>query len=133
MSKHCYCRKINKVNDVQITVGSFARGKNNCQFPYCLKYSLMTWGKSLLLVGLFNSFGLVSAERCVPGETKQVDCNRCRCLADGKGFACTRRFCLPEERHGHRAKRQGNKSILALVCKFWIVFLTKLKSADQGK
>lgn len=51
---------------------------------------------------------MIIGERCTPGETKQVDCNRCRCLADGKGFACTRRFCLPEERRGgNRNKRQG--------------------------
>lgn len=69
-----------------------------------------------------------SGERCTPGETKQVDCNRCRCLANGSGFACTRRFCLDSERH-NRPKRQGtNKvimylqkrvSILSSTCNAW--------------
>lgn len=40
---------------------------------------------------------------CTPNETKQEDCNRCKCAANGIGWFCTRKACPPrEKRHASR-------------------------------
>jgi len=31
--------------------------------------------------------------KCKPGETKMKECNSCKCVGDGSGFACTKMFC----------------------------------------
>lgn len=40
---------------------------------------------------------------CTPNETKQEDCNRCKCAANGIGWFCTRKACPKrEKRHAAR-------------------------------
>lgn len=40
---------------------------------------------------------------CTPNETKQEDCNRCKCAANGIGWFCTRKACPPrDKRHASR-------------------------------
>ncbi|XP_055628267.1 uncharacterized protein LOC129769814 [Toxorhynchites rutilus septentrionalis] len=56
--------------------------------------------KSLLIIAavLFaGALALESGQVCEPGTNFMVDCNTCRCSADGKLVSCTRKFCLPEE------------------------------------
>ncbi|CAG5026684.1 unnamed protein product [Parnassius apollo] len=36
-------------------------------------------------------------KQCRPDEVFEIDCNMCRCNADGKSFSCTRRACYPED------------------------------------
>lgn len=39
---------------------------------------------------------------CTPNETKQEDCNRCKCAANGIGWFCTRKPCPREKRRAAR-------------------------------
>lgn len=34
---------------------------------------------------------------CQPGEHFKVDCNSCKCAADGKHARCSKKRCIPEE------------------------------------
>lgn len=44
-----------------------------------------------------------NSQVCTPNETKQEDCNRCKCAANGIGWFCTRKACPPrEKRHAAR-------------------------------
>ncbi|XP_029731726.2 kielin/chordin-like protein [Aedes albopictus] len=55
--------------------------------------------RSLLLIAAVLVAGALSLEagqRCEPGSTFKMDCNTCRCSADGMVVSCTRKFCLPE-------------------------------------
>ncbi|CAH2057071.1 unnamed protein product, partial [Iphiclides podalirius] len=36
-------------------------------------------------------------QTCRPDEVFEMDCNMCRCNADGTSFSCTRRACYPDE------------------------------------
>jgi hypothetical protein len=35
--------------------------------------------------------------QCQPGEHFKVDCNSCKCTADGKHARCSKRRCLTDE------------------------------------
>lgn len=55
--------------------------------------------RSLLLIAAVLVTGALSLEagqRCEPGSTFKMDCNMCRCSADGMVVSCTRKFCVPE-------------------------------------
>uniref|UniRef100_A0A6M2DWP0 Putative pacifastin protease inhibitor n=1 Tax=Xenopsylla cheopis TaxID=163159 RepID=A0A6M2DWP0_XENCH len=43
---------------------------------------------------------------CTPGERTNVDCNTCTCSANGSGYACTRKMCLPAV---HDRKRRSDE------------------------
>lgn len=55
--------------------------------------------RSLLLIAAVLVAGALSLEagqRCEPGSTFKMDCNMCRCSADGMVVSCTRKFCVSE-------------------------------------
>ncbi|EAT48407.1 AAEL000551-PA [Aedes aegypti] len=55
--------------------------------------------RSLLLIAAVLVAGALSLEagkQCEPGSTFKLDCNTCRCGADGKVMSCTRKFCVPD-------------------------------------
>ncbi|GLV39866.1 hypothetical protein CBL_08070 [Carabus blaptoides fortunei] len=45
----------------------------------------------------FTGDGTQDAQLCFPSEYFKVDCNVCRCSADGKTYACTRKACPREQ------------------------------------
>lgn len=56
--------------------------------------------RSLLLIAAVCVAGVVSlsdSQVCKPGSNFKIDCNSCRCSADGKLMSCTRKFCIPQE------------------------------------
>ncbi|XP_058832394.1 uncharacterized protein LOC131690546 [Topomyia yanbarensis] len=56
--------------------------------------------RSLLIITTFlvvGALALQDGQVCEPGSNFKVDCNVCRCSADGKLMSCTRKFCLPDE------------------------------------
>ncbi|XP_062564093.1 uncharacterized protein LOC134226960 [Armigeres subalbatus] len=56
--------------------------------------------RSLLLIAAVLVTGALSlgvGQQCAPGSTFKLECNTCRCSADGKLMSCTRKFCLPDE------------------------------------
>ncbi|XP_055536341.1 U-reduvitoxin-Pr21-like [Wyeomyia smithii] len=57
---------------------------------------------TIITVGVF---ALQDGQKCEPGTDFMVDCNMCRCSADGKIMSCTRKFCV-EEGQGDDPKAQ---------------------------
>lgn len=56
--------------------------------------------RSLLLIAavlVAGALALEPGQKCEPGRTFKVECNTCRCSADGTIMSCTRKFCVPEE------------------------------------
>lgn len=56
--------------------------------------------RSLLLIAavlVAGALALKDGQVCDPGSNFKMDCNTCRCSADGKLVSCTRKFCVPEE------------------------------------
>ncbi|XP_058463408.1 kielin/chordin-like protein [Malaya genurostris] len=55
--------------------------------------------RSLLILAtalVVGAAALKDGQVCEPGSNFMVDCNTCRCSADGKMVACTRKFCIPD-------------------------------------
>uniref|UniRef100_A0A1Q3FKT5 Putative serine protease inhibitor i/ii n=2 Tax=Culex tarsalis TaxID=7177 RepID=A0A1Q3FKT5_CULTA len=55
--------------------------------------------RSLLLIAtvlVTGALALDGGQVCEPGSNFMVECNKCRCSADGKLMSCTRKFCVPE-------------------------------------
>lgn len=56
--------------------------------------------RSLLIIAavlVAGALALKTDQQCEPGSTFKLECNMCRCSADGKVMSCTRKFCLQDE------------------------------------